>query len=214
MRAYRLSIVVIAVVLAAAAGCARKKAAKTPPPPAPRQNLIVLLPHAAGATGGLTVSNAAGAQDLNQPYTALRVENANTAPAPAFAMDQATVQQLFGSVLSRLPDPEQHFALYMELGTDALTPESEPVVAEIIKSIQDRHSTDVTVTGHTDTTGESQSNYRLGLRRAQRIADLLRARGVDPSNLSVTSHGDADLLVKTGKGVAEPRNRRVEVVVR
>ena len=42
----------------------------------------------------------------------------------------------------------------------------------------------------------------------------LTAMGVAPQVLSVTSHGDADLLVKTGRGVAESRNRRVEILVR
>ena len=214
MRRLSLPLLLMAGLLAVGAGCTRKKAAQVPPPPVPKQNIIVLLHHENGSTGGIRVTNSAGTQDLNQAYMAVRVENATTAPTAPFPMDQATVNRLFGDVLNRLPPAEQHFVLYMETGTDTLTPESEPVVTELLKSIQDRHSTDITVTGHTDTTGDSKSNYQLGLRRAQRIADLLLARGVNPADLSVTSHGDADLLVKTGRGVTEPRNRRVEVVVR
>lgn len=214
MRIRPLAGILILVALAAGSACHRKKVAQAPPLPPPKQNIVVLLPHEEGPAGALVVSNSAGTQDLTQTYTALRVENANTAPTVPFSIDQATVKQLFGDVLNRLPLPELHFTLYMDLGTETLTPESVPVVAEILKSIQDRHSTDITVTGHTDTTGEIQSNYLLGLHRAQRIADVLLARSVDAANLSVTSHGEADLLVKTPRGVNEPRNRRVEVVVR
>jgi outer membrane protein OmpA-like peptidoglycan-associated protein len=176
--------------------------------------LIVLLPHEGAAVGGIAVTNAAGSQDLTQAYTSVRVENSSTAPTAPAPIDPATVKQLFGAVLSRLPTPEQQFVLYMELGTETLTPESEPLLANVIRAVEERHSTDITVTGHTDMTGDSKSNYQLGLRRAQRVADILLARGVAPANLSVTSHGEADPVVKTGRGVAEPRNRRVEVVVR
>jgi outer membrane protein OmpA-like peptidoglycan-associated protein len=46
------------------------------------------------------------------------------------------------------------------------------------------------------------------------VADFLIARGLAQSDLFVASHGEADLLVKTPRGVAEQRNRRVEVIVR
>jgi outer membrane protein OmpA-like peptidoglycan-associated protein len=84
----------------------------------------------------------------------------------------------------------------------------------ILQDIRDRKSTAITVIGHTDTTADRQYNYQLGLRRAQHVARSLQSQGVDTSNLFVSSHGEADLLVKTGGGVAEPRNRRVEVIVR
>jgi len=36
---------------------------------------------------------------------------------------------------------------------------------------------------------------------------------VEESSLFVVSSGEADLLVKTERGKAEPQNRRVEVIV-
>ncbi len=57
----------------------------------------------------------------------------------------------------------------------------------------------------------------MGLLRAQRVADLLRARGVERLGileLQVRSHGERDLLVTTPDATAEPRNRRVEVLLR
>jgi outer membrane protein OmpA-like peptidoglycan-associated protein len=86
-------------------------------------------------------------------------------------------------------------------------------MASILRAVQDRHSTDIGVTGHTDRTGSPESNYQLGLRRAERVASALRGQGVDDNSLFVTSHGESDLLIKTGPGIAEQRNRRVEVIV-
>ena len=50
--------------------------------------------------------------------------------------------------------------------------------------------------------------------RAQKVAGYLRDRGVETASLFVDSHGEADLKIKTARGQAEPRNRRVEVIVR
>ena len=58
------------------------------------------------------------------------------------------------------------------------------------------------------------ANEQVGMRRAQRMAELLRARGLEAMELRVESHGERNLLVATPDATAEPRNRRVEVLVR
>jgi outer membrane protein OmpA-like peptidoglycan-associated protein len=72
---------------------------------------------------------------------------------------------------------------------------------------------DVSVIGHTDTIGTRDYNYQLSLRRARKVADLLASHGVDRNMLDIESHGEDNLLVKTGDQVREPRNRRVEITV-
>jgi outer membrane protein OmpA-like peptidoglycan-associated protein len=73
---------------------------------------------------------------------------------------------------------------------------------------------DLTVVGHTDTTGSAEANIELGRSRATLIRDRLVAAGLDGRLISVVSHGEADLLVPTPDETAEPKNRRVEVSVR
>ena len=43
---------------------------------------------------------------------------------------------------------------------------------------------------------------------------MLVDAGLASASIAVTSHGEADLLVRTADGVFEPRNRRVEITVR
>ena len=196
------------------AGCAPKIVL---PPPAllpAKQNVFVLLPDPAGQPTAITVANPAGTQSLEEPYRAVRVERPGLAPSTPFTMDQGEVGRLFGAALDVLPAPEVQFTLYFDEGKDVLTVESESQLPAIFDTVRDRHSTAVSVTGHTDTMGEPASNYQLGMRRAQRVADLLMARGLPASDVFVASHGEADLVVKTPRGVMEPRNRRVEVIVR
>lgn len=175
---------------------------------------MVLLPGPEDKPSGITVTNQAGTQTLSQPYQAVRVERSDVAPTPPFSIDQAEVRRVFGAVLDALPPPEIGFTLYFGEGNEVLLAESQAQLPAILNAIRARHSTAISLIGHTDTTADPQFNYQLGLRRAQGVAAILRVQGVDGADLFVESHGDADLAVKTARGVAERRNRRVEVIVR
>lgn len=207
----RISTVALLLLMG---GCARKTVQAPPAPPTVRQNVFVLLPDPDGKPGGIVVKNSAGAQDLSQSYQAVRVERPDVSPGAPFPLDQPEVRRLFGAALDVLPVPEVAFILYFDEDRDVLTPESAARVPAILNAIRERRSTAITVTGHTDTTADPQYNYQLGMRRAQRVAGILTGAGVATSDLFVASHGDADLAVKTARGVAELRNRRVEVIVR
>jgi outer membrane protein OmpA-like peptidoglycan-associated protein len=201
---------VIGVLLA---GCGKKPVASAPRPPPPKQNLVVLLSQDNGVDARIVVTNTAGSQELALAYAAVRLEGPNTAPSP-FSMDPAEARRIFGQVLDTLPLAQWSVALYFDFNSLNLTPESRALLPEIAQMILSRRSTDVSLTGHTDTTGTRQVNYQFGLDRAAEVKEFLRTLGVDPANLFLSSHGDADLLVKTGPNMNEPRNRRVEVIVR
>jgi outer membrane protein OmpA-like peptidoglycan-associated protein len=153
-------------------------------------------------------------QSLDQPYQAVTVERSDLLPGAPFKMDPMEVQRLFGPTIGILPEREVQFVLYFVENQDVLIPESEAQLPTIITTIRERRSTAVSVTGHTDMTGSSEANYKLGLKRAERVAEILIKQGMDPANLFVFSHGETDPVVKTPRGIAEQKNRRVEVTVR
>jgi outer membrane protein OmpA-like peptidoglycan-associated protein len=209
-----------AVLMLFALGCAKPKPAPPPAPPppqpappAPKQNIFALLEDPQGKTTAIVVTNTGGTQEIAQPNQAVRVERADVAPTAPYAIDSAAVRRLFGSALDAMPEPEARFVLYFDESRDTLNAQAQATIPAILKAVQDRRSTDIRVTGHTDRTGSTASNLQLGLRRADRVAAVLRGQGVDAISISVTSHGEADPIVKTGPGLAEPLNRRVEVIV-
>jgi outer membrane protein OmpA-like peptidoglycan-associated protein len=187
--------------------------APAPAAPAPKQNLFVLLPDT-GARSRMIVTNSAGTVEVSEPNMAVRVERNDSAPGASFAMSDADVQRLFADTAALLPAAPVTFVLYFDKAGDTLTPDSIGLIAEIVRAIRERRSTSVSATGHTDTTDSAAANYELGLRRAKRVGEMLLKEGLSADALLVTSHGESDLLVKTPDGVAEPLNRRVEVVVR
>ena len=209
----------IAALMILAAGCVKRPqpiptpTAAAPSAPAPRQNIFALLPDPGGRDTRIVVTNAGGTQEIALTNQAVRVERADVAPTAPFAIDQPTVRRLFGTALDAMPDPELHFVLYFDEASDALNAASMATMPTILRAVQERRSTDIIVTGHTDRTGSTADNYALGLRRAERVAGVLRGQGVGTGSLSVTSHGEVDPLVKTPPGGAEQRNRRVEVIV-
>ena len=206
----KYSCLVALVFLLCLLGCK----AKVPVAPAIPKNTFVLLPETDGRVGAITIHNSAGSADLDKGYSAVQVDQSTKAPGPAYLLTPAQVEQTFGSALSVLPDAEKSFLVYFEVGKEDFTPESLAVLNEVLNEIKARASTDVSVVGHADTSGDSATNYQLAVRRANKVSASLVSMGVDPHIVSVASHGDADLLVKTGRGVAESRNRRVEILVR
>jgi outer membrane protein OmpA-like peptidoglycan-associated protein len=178
------------------------------------QNVVALLPEGDGTATAIAVTNQAGTQDLTQPYQAVRVARNDAPPSSPVTLTQADVTRLFGPALDVMPAAEVQFVLHFDEGTDVLNAESQAALPAILKTIRDRRSTAITVTGHTDTVDTPQYNYDLGMRRATRVADILRGQGVNNSDLFISSHGDADPIVKTARGVANAENRRVEIIVR
>lgn len=167
-----------------------------------------------GRVGRATVSSAGGQMvELTQANEGTRIAPGQAPSAPA-AIPPGDVQRLFGDAIAARPLAPLRFVLYFETGSDTLTPDSEALVAGILGAVRSRPAPDVTVIGHTDTTGDAAANIQLGLRRATLIRDRLVAIGLDAAQVDVASHGEADLLVRTPDSTDEARNRRVEVTVR
>ena len=180
----------------------------------PGQDVVVLLPDPGdGTIGRAVVSNPAGAVDLGAARESTSV-SLNQPPAPVTIMSQAEVRRLFGDALSALPPAPQHFILFFRFESDELTEESRALLPQVLQAIKNRPVPEIAVVGHTDTMGTAGSNIELGLRRANAIRSVLIDAGVDAALIEATSHGEADLLVKTADEVPEPRNRRVDITVR
>lgn len=215
-RAPSLLVMVIVATTAAAlaTGCGPKRVTQATSPTRATPTLIVLLPDPeSGTTGRARVTNEFGSANLAAPRAATRATS-NGPPGAVDTMSEADVMRLFGAALAALPPAPRHFTLYFRFESDALTDESTALVTEILKAVKTLSVPEVVVVGHTDTMGDAKANVALGLKRATSVRKILVAAGLNRSTIEVTSHGEADLLVKTPNNAPEPRNRRVEISVR
>jgi outer membrane protein OmpA-like peptidoglycan-associated protein len=182
-----------------------------------KRDLIVLLPDSDGKTGVVTVTTRGGSQTLDRPGYAVEVEDLHKPPVTPWSPDEKEIMDLFAPTLSALPDPSRRlisFILYFESDSTKLTRESAGLVAEVEKRIEGLDANEVYVVGHTDLVGTETYNARLSSRRATYVRDLLVSSGIKPNTLFVFFYGKARPLVPTKDDVPEPRNRRVEVIVR
>ncbi len=69
--------------------------------------------------------------------------------------------------------------LFFRFESGELTDESRALVQSVLQAIKGSQGPDVTVLGHTDTTGTVTSNFELGLRRANAVRALLIEAGID-----------------------------------
>jgi outer membrane protein OmpA-like peptidoglycan-associated protein len=182
-------------------------------PQRPGQDLVVLLPEADGTTGKVEVSNAQGRVTLDTARASTLIA-VGQAPGPVTELTDEEIQRLFGAALAAQPPAPIQFTLYFQFDSEELTLESREMVMEVLEVVKKYPVPQVTVVGHTDTTGTPESNIELGLRRANAVRALLVKVGLDASAIDSTSHGEAALLVPTADEVFEPKNRRVDVTVR
>lgn len=182
-----------------------------------KRDMIVLLPDPDGKGGVVTVATEGGSQILDKPGYGVEVEDFNKPPIAPQPIQEKEITDIFGPALAMLPDSANRFILiilYFEPDTTKLTYESKDLVAEIQRTIKSRRSDEVYVVGHTDLVGNEAYNTGLSQRRANYVRDLLVSSGIRPNTLFVSFYGKARPLVPTQDEVPEPRNRRVEVIVR
>ena len=189
----------IALLAALAAGCA------------PRAT-VILLPEKDGRQTAVTVTQGDKTFVLDEPYEAVKQGAFGT--TTEYKSDPKEVEALAGPALAAQPARRASFTLYFVEGKDEFTEESKQVVETVFAEIAKRPLPDVVVVGHTDLTGTDQINDALGQRRADFVKRQLVARGVPAENIEAISRGMRDPVVPTARGVAEARNRRVEIVVR
>jgi outer membrane protein OmpA-like peptidoglycan-associated protein len=197
----RLLRQIAAIALAALLGaCASKP-----------QGTVVLLPDAQGKDTAVTVKQAGGELLLDKPYAAAQLSSNGPQQATSSAEQ---VQAQFGAALAARPLPPQQFTLYFVEGKDEFTDESKHDFDGVFAEIAKRPVPDVLVIGHTDRVGTDPFNDALSKARAEVVRRALVARGIAPGNIVVVGRGKREPIVPTADGVAEARNRRVEILVR
>ena len=177
------------------------------------KTLVALAPDPDGKTGSITVGNEAGSVAIDTPYQATTIRDVKEQPAAPVDLGKEALDRIFSETLSIQPKRPLHFLLYFDKDTTLIS-DSTKLLSDIIVAIRERNSTDILVVGHTDTVGSKEYNTALSSSRATAVKDLLVGLGAEANSIRTTSHGKENLLIPTGDNINEPRNRRVEVVVR
>jgi outer membrane protein OmpA-like peptidoglycan-associated protein len=176
------------------------------------KDVIVLLADENGKVGEVTVqSNDGGQVVLKKAFASAEVGAGDVKKGQ---MVQDRVDVVFKDVLSALPQNSVSFILYFRTGRTVLTEASKSALKKLFDAVANRQAAEIQVTGHTDRVGSAGNNDKLALKRAQAVAQMLIDRGIKTKRVRAVGRGERAPLVPTKDGQREPKNRRVEVIVR
>ena len=204
-----MSVVTRSAIALVAAVCAA--ACSAPPKQSTYAERVILLPSQDGKASALVVRRASGEQTLAAPYEGLEYAAGAEKRIASSAED---VRQRYGETLAMQPARPVAVTLYFELGTTVLTAQSRQEAQALQRRVASFPAPQVSVIGHTDTTGSDEVNDALSLKRALAVREYLIEIGIPAQAIDVVGRGARDLAVPTKQGVAEERNRRVEVRLR
>jgi len=107
-----------------------------------------------------------------------------------------------------------HVALYLNFDTDsdAIRPDSKPIVDEIAKLLRTDGQLKLKVEGHTDSSGDAAHNRELSRQRAASVVRAVVDLGIDAKRLQAAGLGADRPLADNATEEGRARNRRVELV--
>jgi OmpA-OmpF porin, OOP family len=103
--------------------------------------------------------------------------------------------------------------IYFDTGSDRIRPESTPTLKEIGTMLKDHPELRLTIEGHTDNVGSTESNQTLSDKRSAAVKRYLTdTYQVDPTRLQAKGYGASKPLVTNDSPEGRQQNRRVELV--
>lgn len=178
-----------------------------------KSDKICLLADDDGKVGKILVKNETTEKVIDKEKYLIEIKN-NKISDPT-KIDEKEFEKRYGKLLQAEAKRPKTFILYFETGNDQLTEESIDMIKEINNEIKNRENPELEIIGHTDSVGEKEANYLLGLKRAESVKNILTSQGVDTGmQIELSSLGEDNPLVPMPDETPEPKNRRVEVVVK
>ncbi|MGF7149693.1 outer membrane protein OmpA-like peptidoglycan-associated protein [Sphingomonas zeicaulis] len=199
----RIAAALVLPALVMLAGCAHRET-------------LTLLHHEGGTPGD------AGAVAVLDPDTGREIglvdradSRAKLRPGSADVRTSGkSLEPRHAALFSAMPRAPEPFVLTFDTNDVALDAASQALVPKLVQTVLDWPGADLAIVGHTDSAGEDDYNDTLSEDRAQAVARIIEAAGVDVMIVEVVGRGERQPLVPNPPDGHERRNRRVEVIVR
>jgi OmpA-OmpF porin, OOP family len=104
------------------------------------------------------------------------------------------------------------YGINFDSNKSVIRPDSEQVLAEILKLVQDNPDLKLKVEGHTDNVGKAKANLQLSKERAAAVKAWLVKHGVASTRLATDGSGDSKPVDDNSTEEGRANNRRVELV--
>jgi len=104
------------------------------------------------------------------------------------------------------------YGILFDTDSATIRPESKPVLDEVVASLTAEPTWQLTIEGHTDSTGTAEHNRVLSQQRADSVKAYLVAAGIDPARLKTAGFGASQPVADNSTELGRSQNRRVELV--
>ena len=104
------------------------------------------------------------------------------------------------------------YGIHFDTGKATILTDSDNILGEIVKMLQQNGGVKLSVEGHTDNVGSAAANQALSEKRAQAVVAWLTAHGIDGSRLKAKGWGQTKPVTDNGSEDGRAKNRRVELV--
>jgi OOP family OmpA-OmpF porin len=110
-----------------------------------------------------------------------------------------------------IPKQTTSTVLYFPMNRDTMGDSALAALDELVRYVSSAGNVTINVNGHADRVGSEDYNMDLSQRRARFVVKALIAAGIAESAIGEFAFGETDPAIATEDGIAEPRNRRVEI---
>jgi OmpA-OmpF porin, OOP family len=101
--------------------------------------------------------------------------------------------------------------ILFDTGKSSIKSQSEAVLSDIIKILNEYPNSKFTVEGHTDSVGSEKLNQGLSDSRANSVKEYLIKNGIDEFRLSSLGYGESKPIDSNNTSKGRANNRRVEI---
>jgi len=149
--------------------------------------------------------SAASEEAEEEEYADSESENEEDEPTE----DNSTVSNSYDSNLN----DENHFVKYFPYNQTKIPADLEQFLDELANKLVTENKK-VLIRGHTDSPGDKELNFKVGLRRAKKIRDQLKKRGVPHKSIETTSDGEETPVADNRTEEGRKLNRRIEIFIK
>ncbi len=104
--------------------------------------------------------------------------------------------------------------ILFDVNSTAVKPGAMQNMAKVAGVMNRYPQTNITVSGHTDSSGSEQYNQQLSESRARSVANYLQSQGVSPYRINTVGYGESMPIAGNDTAAGRQANRRVEIEIK